>query len=194
VLRRRRFTFLAALLAVALFPNTATARRAVSTPFSPVYEQTHDFHQIGCWGEDDFHTREWGGTLNGSFTATEQLCDDAGGIGLQADLEAIGTLSDLTITSPQGETHHAVLVGSTTKKRQIINHYEVCFVPSYALANNSGGTPLSGGMWTIALSGDLTTVPYQDYLSWHGGFSVTAEMADVRFQQNYCPLSQQNLV
>lgn len=90
-----------------------------------------------------------------------------------------------------------MLVGSTggkSEKKPPVNHYEVCFVPPYAVANDSGGTPLPGGAWTITLSGDLTTVPYRDYLSWHGGFSVTAEMTDVAFQRSYCPASQQELV
>jgi hypothetical protein len=157
-----------------------------------------------CLNEDDWHHREWGGSLNGRFTIFEQLCDanvdysgglwwTAGGIGLQADLVVTGTLADLSITSPQGDVHHAELMGSTTSKGRTINHYAVCFVPGYSLAYNVGGQALPGGVWQITLSGDISTVPYQDYLSYHGGFSVTGDMADTPFQQEHCPASEQNL-
>jgi hypothetical protein len=158
-----------------------------------------------CLNEDDWHHREWSGSLNGSFTVSEQLCDanvdysgglwwTAGGIGLQADLVVTGTLGDLAITSPQGDVHHAALVGSTASKGETINHYAACFVPAYSLVHNISGMPLPGGVWQITLSGDITTVPYQDYLSYHGGFSVTGEMTDTPFQQQHCPLSEQNLL
>src|SRR5919108_157315 len=61
---------------------------------------------------------------------------DAGGIGLQADLVVTGTLGDLTITSPQGDVHHGVLIDSTTSRGKTINHYAVCYVPGYSLAYN----------------------------------------------------------
>jgi hypothetical protein len=188
--------------------NGGNPKPSAVASLSPVYEQTRSSSNTAapswCLNEDDFQQRTWSGSLNGSFTILEQLCDssvdysgglwwDAGGIGLQADLEVTGTLSDLTITSPQGDTHHAVLVGSTTSKGQTINHYEVCHVPAFSLAYNIGGRPLPGGLWKITLSGNITTVPYQDMLSYHGGFSVTAEMTDTAFQQQYCPASEQNL-
>jgi hypothetical protein len=188
--------------------NGGNPKQAASAPLSLSYEQVRTSPNpaapTSCLNEDDYHQRNWGGSLNGSFTTFERLCDpsvdysgglwwDAGGIGLQADLEVTGTLADLAITSPQGDVHHAVLVGSTTSKGQTINHYEVCFVPGYSLAHNIGGRPLPGGLWQIKLSGDVTTVPYQDYLSYHGGFSVTSDMSDTVFQQQYCPASERNL-
>lgn len=147
-----------------------------------------------CLNEDDWHVRTWSGSLDGTFAATERLCDDsvdfsgiwwdAGGVGLQADLVVAGTLDDLAITSPQGDSHHAVLVGSSTSKGVTLNHYRVCYVPPYALANGSGGQSLQGGTWQITLSGSVTKVSY----------TLRARMADVNFQQQYCPPSQQNLV
>jgi hypothetical protein len=156
-----------------------------------------------CMNEDDYHFREWSGTLNGTFTATERLCDanidisngqywGPGGVGIQAQILAVGTLNDLSITSPQGDVHHAVLVGSTTygngKSAKTANLYQVCYVPSYTLANNIGGQSLPGGNWTISVTGNLSTVLYK------GNFSVTSSMADVYFQQRSCPPSQQNLI
>lgn len=148
-----------------------------------------------CLNEDDWHQRNWSGSLNGSFTATEQLCDgsvdyaggtwwNAGGIGLQSDLYVTGTLSDLAITSPQGLGHHAVLVGSSTSRGLTTNHYQVCYVPPYSTTSGTGGTPLAGGSWQISLTGDVTNVRY----------TVDAEMTDIMFQQQHCPASEQNLV
>ncbi len=148
-----------------------------------------------CLNEDDFHQRSWSGSLNGSFPATEQLCSgsadysggiwwDGGGIGFQADAYVVGTLDDLTITSPQGDAHHGVLVGSSTSKRVTTYHYQACYVPAFSVTYNVGGTPLPGGTWQFTLSGNVTAK----------SFVVTAEMADATFQQQYCPTSEQNLV
>jgi hypothetical protein len=147
-----------------------------------------------CLNEDDYHQRTWSGSLSGSFTAIERLCDanldysgeiwwDAGGIGLQADLYVVGTLSDLTITSPTGDAHHAVLVGSSTSKGVTTTHYQVCHVPPFSITYNIGGTPLPGGAWPTTLSGNLVKT----------ALTLTAEMADTTFQQQRCPASEQNL-
>lgn len=143
-----------------------------------------------CLNEDDWHVRTWTGSLSGSFAATEQLCDlivdgwDAGGIGLQADLVVSGTLSDLSITSPLGDSHQGVLMDSTTTKRHVVlNHYEVCYVPPYMLATDVGFNPLAGGIWRLTVSGNVT----------HVSLTSTARMADVGFQQSSCPPSEQNL-
>jgi hypothetical protein len=183
-------------------------KQVAAPALSPASEQSwSSFNPAApswCLNEDDWHHREWSGSLNGSLTVFERLCDanvdysgglwwSAGGIGLQADLVATGTLGDLAITSPQGDVHHAELVGSTTSKGQTINHYAVCYVPGYSLAYNVGGQPLPGGLWQITWSGGITTVPYTNYLSYHGGFSVTGEMTDAPFQQQHCPVSEQNL-
>jgi hypothetical protein len=147
-----------------------------------------------CLNEDDFHQRSWSGALSGSLTASERLCDasvdysggiwwDAGGIGVQADAYVVGTLTELSITSPLGEIHRAVLVDSTTTKRVTTNHYQVCYVPPFSISNNVGGTALAGGTWQATLAGTLTDVRY----------TLTVEMADVTFQRQYCPAAQQNL-
>ena len=148
-----------------------------------------------CLNEDDYHQRTWRGYLHGTFTAIEQLCGtdadysggmhwDAGGIGLRGDLYVIGTLSDLTISSPQGKSNSAVLVGSNTSSGVRTDHYEVCYVPPFAVSSNTGGMPLPGGTWQITLSGNLANAT----------FTVSGAMADVTFQQTYCPASEQNLV
>jgi hypothetical protein len=147
-----------------------------------------------CLNEDDYHQRTWSGSLNGGFTVLERLCSadvdysggiwwDAGGIGVQADVYVVGTLGDLTISSPHGDGHHGVLVGSSTYKGVTTTHYQACFVPPFSIAYNIGGTPLPGGDWDITLSGSIARAT----------FSVTAEMADTTFQQQHCPSSEQNL-
>jgi hypothetical protein len=147
-----------------------------------------------CLNEDDYHQRTWSGSLSGSFTATEQLCGesadysggiywDAGGIGLQADLYVVGALSELMITSPQGDSHYAVPMGSSTSRGETTTHYEVCYVPPYSSTYDVGGTPLPGGIWEVTLSGSITQAT----------FSLTAAMTDVQFQQQYCPASERNL-
>lgn len=176
-------------------PKTATNNSALSLVSQSVWNSPNPAAPTWCLNEDDYHQRTWSGSLIGSFTATEQLCGldadysggmywDAGGIGIQADLFVTGTLSDLTITSPQGDSHSAVLVGSSTSNGSTSSHYEVCYVPPYALASNTGGTPLAGGTWQITLSGNVSKVT----------LSETAQMADVTFQQASCPVSEQNLV
>jgi hypothetical protein len=148
-----------------------------------------------CLNEDDAHSRTWTGGLGGSFSITEQLCDrntdyangmywSAGGEGLLAELWVVGSLSDLAITSPTGTAHHALLVGSTTSRGVTTDHYQVCYVPGYARSSNTSGSPLPGGTWTISLSGSFSSATYK----------VTGTMADVTYQQQYCPPSQQNIV
>jgi hypothetical protein len=145
--------------------------------------------------EDDVHLRSWTGSLNGSFTASERLCDDsldysggiwwnAGGVGIQSDVYVTGTLSDLTITAPDGTSHRGVLVGSSTSKGGTTDHYQVCYVPAYSVTSNVGGRPLPGGTWQIALTGNSSKVT----------FGLRAHMTDVNFQQQSCPESSRNLV
>ena len=147
-----------------------------------------------CLNEDDWHQRTWSGSLSGTFTASERLCDsnvdysggmwwNAGGIGVQADLYVTGKLDALTITSPQGDVHRAELVGSSTSKGTTTDHYQVCFVPGYSATYNTGGAPLPGGTYEFSLSGTISKATY----------TIDAEMADATFQQNRCPASQQNL-
>jgi hypothetical protein len=147
-----------------------------------------------CLNEDDWHKRSWSGSLRGSFTATEQICDSSvdysggiwwngGGIGLHADVYASGTVTDVAITSPNGAIHHGQLVSTTTSKGSSTNHYAVCYVPPYSRSSNTAGGFLPGSTWQISVSGDISNVNY----------SIEARMTDAPFQQQACPVDQQNL-
>lgn len=146
-----------------------------------------------CQTEDDYHNRNYSGSLNGSFSATEQLCNlsldnlTSGGIGLRAYVSVVGTLSDLTITAPGGAVHHAVLMSSSTYKHVTTNNYAVCFVPLYFVSTDTGTNPLSevypGNPWTYTLSGNISKANLQ----------VFSQMLDVNYQKSDCPVSEQNL-
>jgi hypothetical protein len=200
----RRLSVLSASLWIAL-SSSATGALAEKPPTVPAFGLQSEYVQNSpnpaaptwCLNEDDFHQRTWSGYLSGTFATTEQLCDasvdysggmywDAGGIGLQADLYVVGTLTRLTITSPQGAVQSGVLVGSqdlTANQKVVQNHYQVCAVPPYSRATDTGGKPLPGGTWTLSLAGDFSQAKY----------TVTAVMANVSFQQQHCPVSEQNL-
>ncbi len=200
----RRLAAAVILCALAIAPTALAAKGGASRPpaasspgltYEYVWNSPNPAAPVWCLNEDDWHVRTWKGPLNGSFAATQQLCDravdfsggkwwTAGGVGLQADLVVTGTLSDLAITSPQGDSHHAVYVGSTTSKGVTTTQYRVCYVPPYSLASSTGGMPLAGGTWRVTLAGSATQV----------SLTLRARMADVPFQQQYCPASQQNLV
>jgi hypothetical protein len=143
-----------------------------------------------CLTEDDYDQRSISGSLSGSYSTSYQLCDlntdgvTAGGIGLESDVYVVGQLSDLTITSPDGSTHHAVLMGQSASKGITTSHYAVCYVPPYTLATDTSGRPLPGGTWQITISGQIS----------NANWTTTATMTDVVFQESYCPLSEQNLV
>jgi hypothetical protein len=142
-----------------------------------------------CLGEDDYDQRVFSGSLGGSFSTSYQTCGlntdgfSAGGIGLESDVYVVGQLSDLTITSPDGGVHHAVLMGQTTTKGVTTSHYAVCYVPLYFISNDTGTDPLPGGTWQIVLSGQISSA----------NWTTRAQMTNSTFQQNYCPLSEQNL-
>lgn len=147
-----------------------------------------------CQTEDATHLRQYSGSLNGSFSVTEKLCNyntdgyTSGGIGLMADVSVVGTLSDMTITSPTGVAHHAVLTSSSTFKHVTTNNYSVCFVPPYYVSTDQGSDPLSqtynGNPWTYSLSGNISKA----------SLTIYSQMTDVTVQKNYCPASQRNLL
>ncbi len=148
-----------------------------------------------CLTEDDYDQRVFSGSLSGSSTASYRLCDasvdyynnvwwDAGGIGLESDVYVVGQLSDLTLSSPDGTSHRAVLMGQTTSKGVTTYHYAVCYVPPYSLLNDIAGTSLSGGTWQVALAGQISSARW----------AVNALMTDVSYQQTYCPPTEQDLV
>lgn len=145
-----------------------------------------------CDNEDDVHDYTWTGSLNGSFSTTSPLCglstDYSGGMYWNAGGEGIGVsvtmasssvLKDLTITAPDGTARHAVL--KSTAKGTVT--YAACVTPLYFIATDTGSGGLAGGTWTMTLSGTLTKVT----------FTVDTTMADVSFQKQNCPVSQQNL-
>ena len=145
-----------------------------------------------CMSEDDYDSRVFQGSLSGSLSTTFQLCGtvdgvdwSAGGIGIETNVAVTGTgLTDLTISSPTGETHHAVFMGSTTSGGVTTNHFAACFEPPFSLSTGFGTDPLAGGAWQVTLSGAFK------YATW----TATARMAYTYYQQADCPASEQNLV
>lgn len=192
---------LATAVAVFAASDAASAKRVASSTASSFalvseysWNNPNPAAPLWCLNEDDWHQRTWSGSLSGSLSGSERLCSgsvdysgglwwNAGGIGIQADAYVTGSLADIAITSPLGDVHHAVLVGSTTSKGVITNHYQACFVPTFSISSNVGGSPLPGGLWQFTVSGSLSKAR----------FTVDAEMADVTFQQSHCPSSQQRL-
>jgi len=202
-LRRHTVALLPCLaLALALAPVAravkpgGNGKNTLAAPLALASEYTwlNPYDPPWCLSEDDFHLRQWAGSLDGTFSATERLCDESldfyngnwwagGGIGFQSEVYVVGTLTDLAITSPLGDSHHAVLVGASTTRGVTTYHYQVCYVPSRSLSSGGGGLALPGGTWTITLSGNIAKAA--DY--------VNAEMTDVTYQQEHCPVSEQNL-
>jgi hypothetical protein len=180
----------AALAAKGGHGGGASRTTALSPTSETIYNSPNPAAPKWCLNEDDIHSRTWAGSVQGSFSVTEQLCGlasdysggiywDAGGLGIQADLYVTGTLNALTITSPGGESHAGVLVGSSGNT----SHYQVCYMPTYSISTDTGGMPLPGGTWQITLSGNANVT-----------FSETSRMAYVFNQQSGCPASEQNLV
>ena len=176
-------------------PNNGNLK---STPV-PALSQTTSYVSLNpngppsCDTEDDIHDYTYYGYLNGSFSTTQRLCGlsdfyngvywDAGGEGLESEVYVVGSLTDMTITSPAGIVHHAVLIGTSTSKGVITSHYQSCFVPPYSISNNTGGYALPGGTWTYTLSGNFSKATYY----------TRTDMTSVTFQRTYCPASEQNL-
>lgn len=143
-----------------------------------------------CMSEDDYDQRIFTGSLNGSYSTSYQLCDlstdgyTAGGEGLTATVAVVGSLSDMTITAPDGTLSHAVQMSQSTSQGVTTTDYAVCSVPPYYLATNTGTSPLQGGTWTLSLSGQITSATW----------TTTVTMTGVTWQQTYCPSSEQNLI
>jgi hypothetical protein len=192
------FAFVCPLVSVAHAAKPGTGGKTVRVaPLALISEYSYNNVNSPPWclNEDDMHLRSWSGSVAGTLAVTEQLCDpaldyfnevwwDAGGIGLQAEAYVVGALSDLTITSPLGDSRHGVLVGSSTANGVTTDRYQVCYVPSFSITTDTGGKALPGGTWGLTLSGTITKATY----------NVKAEMAYVAFQQQHCPASEQNLV
>ena len=150
------------------------------------YTSWPDTWEPNCMTEDDVVQRNFSGSLSGSYSTSFQLCSlatdgwTAGGEGVQSEVGVSGTLSDLTITAPDGTVTHGVHL-STSKG---VSYYEVCVVPPYYALSDTGTNPLGGGSWTVTLSGSISSA------SWEAQVTMT----DVSFQQQNCPTSQQNII
>lgn len=190
------------LLALAPLTQTAWAAKPSPAPSSSsAMTQSYSYTSLNpndpswCYSEDDFYERTWSGSLKGTFSASERLCDqnvdyyngiwwNSGGEGIYVRLDVVGSLTDMSITSPTGDVHHAVLVGSTTSKGVTTNHYEACYMPPFSKSSGTGGTPVPGGTWSVAISGAMSRVTFSD----------NVEMGYVDWQESNCPASEQNLV
>ncbi len=143
-----------------------------------------------CLNEDDYDGRSFAGSLNGSYSTQFQLCDGnvdysggvswtAGGEGIQSKVGVSGTLSDLTITAPDGTVTHGVYM-STDRH---VSYYEVCVCPPFYASTDTGTDPLAGGIWTVTLSGSIRNASWEAQVA----------MAFVPWQQQNCPPSEQNI-
>jgi hypothetical protein len=145
-----------------------------------------DTWEQNCMTEDDVDVRSFSGSLSGSYATSFRLCNlstdgwTAGGEGIQSEVGITGTLSDLTITAPDGTVTHGVYTGTSKG----ISYYAVCVVPPYYASTDTGTSPLAGGTWTVHLSGSISSA------SWKAQVTMT----DVNFQQANCPVSQQNII
>lgn len=187
---------LATVAASMLGEQSASARQLPPSPLSLSSNSGWNNPNAPTWclAEDDYHQRVYAGSVSGSYAVTETLCGlpsdyynglwwDAGGIGLESDVYVVGQLHDLTVTSPGGSVHHAVLMGQGTAKGTTTYHYAVCYVPAYSISTGTGGTPLPGGTWQVTLSGQISSARW----------AVNAQMTAAPFQRSYCPASEQNL-
>src|SRR3954447_25393150 len=97
---------LTGLAPVAAHATKSAPVTGLAQTYEYVWNNPNPYAPSWCLNEDDWHMRTWTGSLNGTFTATERLCDpavdfsggfgwDAGGIGVQADLVVAGSLTDL---------------------------------------------------------------------------------------------------
>ncbi len=166
-------------------PLSLTSEQSGKNPNTPPW----------CMGEDDYDYRTFTGSLAGSYSTTYQLCNssvdyyngvywNAGGEGIQASLDVSGTYTDLSITAPDGSSHHGVLVSTTVFHGVTTQHYQVCYVPPYFVSTDTGTSPLAGGVYTMSVSGQFTSTAW----------TTRADMTDVTFQRTYCPPSEQNLI
>jgi hypothetical protein len=145
-----------------------------------------DTWETNCMTEDDIDRRNFTGSLSGSYSTSFRLCNlsvdgwTSGGEGLQSQVAVNGTISDLSITDPNGTVTHGVLTGQSRG----VSNYEVCVSPPYYASTDGGPGTLAGGTWTVTLSGSMSSV------SWEAQVNMT----DVAFQQANCPASQQNIL
>jgi hypothetical protein len=188
----------AAAVAAVLVGSAVAKRGGPSSPTGPTgttltmtanYISWPQTWEPNCMTEDDIDKRTFTGSLNGSYSTSYRLCDlntdgiSAGGEGVIATVAVVGTLSDMTITTPDGTVRHAIQMSQSTYKGVTTTNYAVCWSPTYFLANDNSTNPLPGGTWAINLSGQISQATW----------TTTVTMTDVTWQQTYCPQSQQSL-
>jgi hypothetical protein len=177
-----------ALTAPAVAAKGGKGPNATTTTLALASERVYwpDTWEPNCLTEDDIDQRNFAGSLYGSHSTSFQLCDlstdgwTSGGEGLQSKVAVSGTISDLTITAPDGSVAHAIFTGQSRG----LSFYEVCVVPPYYASTDTGTSPLAGGAWTVTLSGSISSA------SW----TTQATMTDTIFQQQSCPVSQQRII
>lgn len=185
---------------VTMLPS-ATAGKPVTVPPFALYQESYADSSNPtapgwCLNEDDFAWRRYYGRLDGSSSTTFRLCDpsvdyspsggqwwDAGGEGVFVDLEATGTLTDMTVTAPDGTATHGVLVGRSTYRKVTTYRWQACVVPHYFVSSDTSDTTLAGGTYTATLTGSF---PEATWTTWVG-------MATVDRQLGSCPVEQRNL-
>lgn len=185
---------LAFTLAIALEASTAQGGKtqpSLSLSSETIVNSPNPSAPLWCLNEDDVDQRVFTGSLNGSYSTTYQLCADwnggifwtAGGEGIETDIASVGPITDLVITSPLGDSHHAVFNGATTYRGVTTYRYSACYVPPFSLSTGSGTDPLAGGTWTVTLTGSFSNATWGTWV----------QMAYPSWQQAYCPVSEQNL-
>jgi hypothetical protein len=161
-------------LAVLVLVGGASAGKpaAASAPLTLVGEQVNNNPSSPPWclNEDDFHWREWQGSLSGSFSASEYFCTpgvdvyggysdwDAGNVGLKASVQITnGILEKLSIGNGTFEQDavwtHTYIYG---KGRNVyyVNTYMACV---FMGSPNYPQGPYSG-TWTMTLTGSYGQV------------------------------------
>jgi hypothetical protein len=156
-----------------------------------------------CWSEDDFHYRNWGGSLTVPFTATEQMCDEAvdrdddgtpvgaGAEGINISFHTEGhdlpAINQLGIRAPDGTFHPAELSGTTTSHGVTQYNYTACWMPPFHDTDPPFvNFPIAGGIYTIVVDGTFTTT--NTYLT------VVVRLSSPSYQRSVCPLDQQNII
>lgn len=186
------------IVPVALAAKSGNSRKSQTSASGPislvsetVWNSPNPAAPTSCLNEDDIDQRTFAGRLSGSYSTSYPLCDtwndgiywSAGGEGVETDIASNGPITDLVITSPTGDKHHAVLMGTSTSNGVTTYKYAACYVPPFSLSTYTGTDPLAGGTWTIALSGSFSSATW----------NTTVRMAYPSFQETYCPSSEQNL-
>lgn len=165
------------------------------------WEQNNPKSPSWCLNEDDYYERRWSGYFMGTFTVTEDFCNqeeyngtvwDGGGVGLTFTARVVGRLDEMKLSYPGQDfpfkwpafTQNAVLVGTKTVGKganaYIEREYTAC-----AYIGGENKPPMPGmGTWTAILAGDFSNIV---------SMSLVAQMFPFAGQWHYpvpCPLGQ----